>query len=150
MFAAGDYLLEPMIDMQSKRKNLMNILQGKHFFLKLIEVFLSALVLCGTVYFGVIALSNFVQRDWSSVTTMYDFIATILVVLLGFEVARLILVHSIIVVMELMLLVVARKMLYPDIPALDLVYCAVAFAVIVGVYYLYRRIPLKSLEDLTQ
>ena len=36
----------------------MNILQGKHFFLKLIEVFLSALVLCGTVYFGVIALSD--------------------------------------------------------------------------------------------
>ncbi len=150
MFAADDYLLEPMMDMPGEKKRLMNTRQGKHFFLKSIEVSLSAIVLCGTVYFGVIALSNFVYRDWSIVTTMYDFIATILVVLLGFEVARLILVHSIVVVMELMLLVVARKMLYPDIPALDLVYCAIAFAVVVGIYYLYRRIPLKSLEDLTQ
>ncbi len=150
MFAADDYLLEPMMDMPGEKKRLMNTRQGKHFSLKSIEVSLSAIVLCGTVYFGVIALSNFVYRDWSIVTTMYDFIATILVVLLGFEVARLILVHSIVVVMELMLLVVARKMLYPDIPALDLVYCAIAFAVVVGIYYLYRRIPLKSLEDLTQ
>lgn len=139
-----------MKDIQSKKTLFMNTERGQQLFLKSIEIFLTALVLCGVGYFGVIAFGEFLQRDWSSMTTMYDFIATILVVLLGFEVARLILVHSVTVVMELMLLVVARKMLYPEIPALDLMYCAIAFAIIVSVYYLHKSKSFASLEDLTR
>ena len=82
--------------------------------------------------------------------TMHDFIATVLVILLGFEVVRLILVHNIAVVLELMLLVIARKMLYPEISALDLMYCAGAFTMIIGVYYLYTLKPLRFVQDLTK
>jgi hypothetical protein len=132
------------------KKIITNILQGKDLVLKLTEIVLATIVFFGTAYFSVITLATFLHRDWSSVTTMYDFIAMVLIILLGFEVARLILVHNITVVLELTLLIIARKMLSPDIGALDLVYCAGAFAIIVGVYYLYEWKPLKSLEDLTE
>ncbi len=132
------------------KKIITNILQGKDLVLKLTEIVLATIVFFGTAYFSVITLATFLHRDWSSVTTMYDFIAMVLIILLGFEVARLILVHNITVVLELTLLIIARKMLSPDIGALDLVYCAGAFAIIVGVYYLYEWKPLKSLEDLTK
>lgn len=127
-----------------------DILKGKDVVLKVTEIVLATIIFCGVAYFSVVALSGFAYRDWSSVITMHDFIATVLVILLGFEVVRLILVHNISVVIELMLLIIARKMLSPDISALDLVYCAGAFAIIVGVYYFYQWKPLKSLEDLTQ
>ncbi|MFZ1720460.1 MAG: hypothetical protein WAU28_03860 [Candidatus Moraniibacteriota bacterium] len=136
--------------MQKIEKLITNILRGEDFILKLAEIVLTGLVLCGVVYFGVLAVGDFLHSDWSSMGTMYDFIATVLLILLGLEVARLILVHSIVVVMELMLLIIARKMLYPDISALEMIYCAIAFAIIVGVYYLYELKPLKSLEDLTK
>ncbi len=136
--------------MQTLRKLIANIVRGEDVLLHVAEIVLTILVFCGVVYFSVVALGDFLERDWSSVTTMYDFITTVLLVLLGLEVARLILVHSIVVVMELMLLIIARKMLYPDILALEMIYCAIAFAVVVGVYYLYELKPLKSLEDLTQ
>lgn len=136
--------------MQTLRKLIANIVRGEDVLLHVAEIVLTILVFCGVVYFGVVALGDFLERDWSSVATMYDFITTVLLVLLGLEVARLILVHSIVVVMELMLLIIARKMLYPDILALEMIYCAIAFAVVVGVYYLYELKPLKSLEDLTR
>lgn len=136
--------------MQKIEKHITGILWGEDVIVKLAEIVLTGLVFCGVVYFGVFAVGDFFQRDWSSMATMYDFIATILLILLGLEVARLILVHSIVVVMELMLLIIARKMLYPDILAIEMIYCAIAFAIIVGVYYVYELKPLKSLEDLTR
>jgi hypothetical protein len=81
---------------------------------------------------------------------MYEFISFILLALLGFELIRLILVHSITVVMELMLLIIARKMLYPEIVALDLLCCVIAFLLTIGAYYLYESKPLKGLEDITK
>lgn len=118
--------------------------------LEVVEIFLAVLVFCATVYFSWNTLQSFLWKDWSRMSVMYEFIAVILLILLALEVTRLILVHSITVVMELMLLILARKMLYPEIAALELLYCTVAFALVIGVYYLYELKPLKSLDDLTQ
>jgi hypothetical protein len=102
------------------------------------------------LYFSFNTGGSFLYKDWSSTSVMNEFISFILLVLLGFELIRLILVHSITVVMELMLLIIARKMLYPEIVALDLLYCVVAFLLTVGIYYFYELKPLKSLEDITK
>jgi hypothetical protein len=120
-----------------------------HSALEIVEIALAGVIFLGVMYFALNAGQSFLLRDWSSMSVMYEFISFILLVLLGLEVARLILVHSFSVVMELMLLIIARKMLYPDISALDLLFCTVAFAVVVGAYYLYELKPIKSLEDLT-
>lgn len=131
-------------------KLLADVWKAKDVLLKGAEVVLAAVMFCGAVYFGINAFVTFLHRDWSTTATVYDFITHVLVLLLAFEVVRLILVHSIAVVMELLLLVVARKMLYPDITGLDIMFYTVAFAVMVGVYYLYELKPLKSLDDLTK
>lgn len=117
--------------------------------IEIAEVVLATLIFCAVLYFSWKGMWVFQSKDWSQTVVMYEFISFVLVVLLGLEVARLILVRSIGVVMELMMLIVARKMLIPDIQALELVYCAIAFAIIVGVYYVHELKPLKSLENLT-
>lgn len=114
------------------------------------ESILTLAVFCAVVYFSLNTAIDFLDKDWSTTSVMYDFISFILLILLGFELMRLILVHSITVVMELMLLIIARKMLYPEIVALDLLYCVMAFLLTIGVYYLYELKPLKSLDDITK
>lgn len=118
--------------------------------LEIVEIVLAGVIMCAVAYYSFQGASNFLFMDWSRMSVMYEFISYILLILLGLEVARLILVHSITVVMELMLLIIARKMLYPDITALDLLFCAVAFVLVVGTYYLYEIKPLKGLEDMTK
>ena len=118
--------------------------------LEIMEVVLAIAVFCAVAYFSFHAAQGFLSKEWSSMSVMYEFISFILLILLGLEVTRLILVHSITVVMELMLLIIARKMLYPDITALDLLFCAVAFVLVIGIYYLYELKPIKSLEDITK
>ena len=125
-------------------------IQIRQSILEIVEIVLAGIIVCAVAYFSFHAGLSFLVMDWSSMTVMYQFISYILLVLLGLEVARLILVHSITVVMELMLLIIARKMLYPDITALDLLYCAIAFVLIVGIYYLYESRPIKSLEDISK
>lgn len=114
------------------------------------EIILSVTVFFSVVYFGFNAAQSFLLKDWSSMSVMHEFISFILLIILGLEVARLILVHSITVVMELMLLIIARKMLHPEIVAIDLLFTTVAFALIVGIFYLYELKPIKSLDDLTK
>ncbi len=118
--------------------------------LEVVEIALATVIFCAVVYFSFNTAQNFFFKDWSSMSVMYEFISFILLILLGLEVTRLILVHSITVVMELMLLIIARKMLYPEITALDLLYCAIAFVLVVGTYYLYELKPIKSLEDISK
>lgn len=118
--------------------------------LEIAEIILAAIVFFGVVYFGIEYGWGFLSKDWSNVSVIYEFISFILIMLLGFEVTRLILVHSITVVMELMLLVIARKMLQPDIAAIDLLFCVAAFCLTIGTYYLYEIKPIKSLMDLTK
>lgn len=132
------------------KKMLKNTVQARENLLEITEILLAAMVFISVVYFGMNGTLGFLAKDWSSMSVMYDFISFILLILLGLEVARLILVHSITVVMELMLLIVARKMLYPEIAPLDLLYCAMAFSLIVLIYYLYEIKPIKNLEDLTK
>lgn len=136
--------------MHTTEKLFVNIWHWKDLVLKMAELVLAVTMFCGVIYFGINISAGFLQADWSNIDTAYSLINTILVVLLGLEVARLIMVHSIGVVMELMMLVIARKMLHPDISGIDLIAYAVAFAVIVLVYYLYELKPLKSLGDLTK
>jgi len=125
-------------------------LQARQNTFEIVEIILAIIIVFAVAYFGFHAGLTFLSMDWSNMAAMYQFISYILLILLGIEVARLILVHSITVVMELMLLIIARKMLYPDITALDLLYCAIAFVLVVGIYYLYEHKPIKSLEDITK
>lgn len=124
--------------------------QGRKLLIKGLENVLALLVLGGVIYFGINGLSDFFTKDWSSIITFYQFISFILLLLVGIELIRLMLSHSITTVLELMILIVARKMLDPNIDALGLLLSVIALGILVSINYLYALKPLKSLEDLTQ
>jgi hypothetical protein len=132
------------------RQFVNTIKKARHSVLEIAEGFLALVMFFAVLYFCFNMAESFLYKDWSNTSVMYEFISFVLLVLLGFELIRLILVHSIAVVMELMLLIIARKMLYPEIAALDLLYCVIAFLLTVGGYYFYELKPLKSLEDITK
>jgi len=123
----------------------------EHFqkFIKIFELLLAGLVLAAVIYFGSSSFSSFLEMDWSNIATFYQFISYILLLLVGVELVRLIVLHTITTVLELMILIVARKMLSPDLDSLALLYNVVALALLVGINYVYALKPLKSLDDLT-
>jgi len=118
-------------------------------FIKFFELLLAALILLAVLYFGFNGTYDFLVRDWSSTATFYEFIAFVLLLLVGVELIRLIVLHSITTVLELMILIVARKMLSPDLDSLGIIISVVALAILVGINYVYALKPIKSLDDLT-
>jgi len=124
----------------------------KDNFLKSIKVFellLAALVFLGVFFFAANSIGGFLEMDWSKIDTFYHFISYILLLLVGVELIRLIVLHSLATVLELMILIVARKMLSPDLDALGILLSVVALSILVGINYIYALKPLKSLDDLT-
>lgn len=117
--------------------------------MKITEIILALCVFLAVIHFSIETARGFFCEDWSEISVMYEFISFSMLIFLGLEIIRLILIQSINVVMELILLIIARKMLYSDITPFDLLLCVVAFCLTVGVYYLHGIKPIKSLEDLT-
>lgn len=81
--------------------------------------------------FGV--LSN---MDWSSIATFYEMLNRVLLIVIGLEFVRMLMVRNLISVLELLAFVVARKMLKPDMPGFDLMLGAAAFVLLIGTRYL--------------
>lgn len=118
--------------------------------IKFLESTLALFVLVGVINFGINGIGGFFLKDWYNIATFYQFISFILLLLVGIELIRLMVSHSITTVLELMILIVARKMLDPKIDALGILFSVIALGILVGINYLYALKPLKSLEDLTQ
>jgi len=117
--------------------------------MKIFEIMLAVFVFLSVVYFGFNTVGSFLGKDWSDIATFYQFISFILLLLVGIELIRLIVFHSITTVLELMILIVARKMLSPDLDSHEILLSVVALAILVGINYVYARKPLKGLTDLT-
>jgi hypothetical protein len=78
---------------------------------------------------GAIALSG---MDWSSTETFYELIYRALLLVIGLELVRMLVAHSLAAVLELLAFVIARKMLKPDLTALDIILGVVAFVALLG------------------
>ena len=115
----------------------------------IVEKVLAAAVCIGIVVFAFQGLRSFLFRDWGSPETFYAFISFVLLLLLGVELIRLLMFHSFTTVLELIILIISRKMLKPDISSADILTLIISIAVVVAIYYVYSRHPLKELEDLS-
>lgn len=101
---------------------------------KSIELFeyLFALVVLFAVVISVLAsLTSFMQFDWSSNKAFYDFIYRVLLLVIGLELARLLITHNIQAVLELIAFVIARKTLKPDITSLDILFIVISFFLLI-------------------
>jgi hypothetical protein len=97
----------------------------------LFEYLFAVVVLFAVVISVFASLNNFVQFDWGSNKSFYDFIYRILLLVIGLELARLLITHNLQAVLELIAFVIARKTLKPDITSLDILFIVISFFLLI-------------------
>lgn len=94
--------------------------------------YLFAVVVLFAVIISVIASFNtFIQFDWANNKSFYDFIYRVLLLVIGLELARLLITHNLQAVLELIAFVIARKTLKPDITSLDILFIVLSFFLLI-------------------
>lgn len=115
-----------------KRYSTDGIAQSYAQIVKWFERLLALGVLIGVIahtVFSVIVLSG---MDWRHTETFYDLVYRVLLLVIGLELVRMLVVHDLMAILELLAFVIARKMLKPDIVALDIVLAVSAFVALLA------------------
>jgi hypothetical protein len=101
---------------------------------------LSLVVLAGCLVSLIQGVRKMAGADWSATDTFYDLIYRILLLVIGLELVRMLYTHSLAAVLELLAFVIARKMLKPDLTAMDIILSVLAFVILLaGRKYLMSR-----------
>lgn len=119
-------------------------------YVKVVESLLAAVVFVALIAYASQSMLGFTTADWQQTSTFYDFISSVLLILVGLELIRLMIFHNFSTVLELLILIIARKMLSPEIDALNILFGVLAISVIMAMSYVYELKPIKSLKDLSQ
>ncbi len=125
------------------KKNLREIIPAV---IKWIEKGLATGVILGVIIYIVSSVAVFWTANWQSKETFYDLIYRVLLVTIGLELARMLVTHSFLAILELLAFVVARKMLKPDLTAVDIVLGTLAFVSLLGAYR-YFVVPIIKLDS---
>ncbi len=107
------------------------------------EKVLASIVILGVIVYGIGSVQALVQMDWSQSETFYQFIYRVLLLIIGLELARMLVTHSISAVLELLSFVIARKMLKPDLTSVDIILSVLAFVALATA----RHYVLKPSND---
>ncbi len=103
---------------------------------KFLAVAVLACVILAAVYGGIFLAG----LDWTAKETFYELIYRMLLLVIGLELVRMLITHSLAAVLELLAFVIARKMLKPDLTAVDIILSVLAFvALLAGRKYLMSR-----------
>jgi len=107
---------------------------------KWLERILALAVLAGVLVSAVHGAIFLARADWSSTEAFYELIYRSLLLVIGLELVRMLITHSLGAVLELLAFVIARKMLKPDLSALDVALVVAAFvALLAGRKHLLSR-----------
>lgn len=118
------------------------------------EIFLAAVIIVAIIIslfhsFGVVQ-----SMDWSSIDTFYELINRLLLIAIGLEFVRMLVVRDLVSVLELVAFIVARKMLKPDATSMDLMLGSIAFVTLTaaryGIAFYHKKTGDKRLPILTQ
>ncbi len=107
------------------------------------EKILAGIVILGVVLYAFGSARSMIAMDWSNNESFYQFIYRVLLLIIGLELARMLVTHSISAVLELLAFVIARKMLKPDLSSLDIILSVLAFVALAGA----RRYFVSSEND---
>lgn len=106
-----------------------------------IERGLAFAILVGVAAFAfgsAIALSG---MDWSTTATLYEMIYRVLILVIGVELIRTLVTHDLGAVLELLAFVIARKLLKPDLTAMDILLSVTAFVILLIARRFFLRLP---------
>jgi len=112
-----------------------------------LEIVLAALVLVGILFAAGAAIRELWALDWTASSTFDRLLNRVLFIAIGLELVRMLVVHSLRAILEMLAFAIARNMLTPNPAAFDIALGAVAFAVLLaaGRYFLAPA-PKKDLE----
>ena len=97
-----------------------------------LERLLAFVILLGVIAFAFGSVSALLVLDWHSTETFYELIYRTFLLVIGVELIRTLLTHDLFAILELLAFVVARKMLKPELPTLDILLGVAAFVVLPG------------------
>lgn len=106
--------------------------------LSLEKVVAGATVIAVMVY-GYESIKVLMLMDWASTETFYEFINRALIAVIGLELVRMLVNHSIGAVLELLAFVIARKMLKPDLESFDIALSAVSFVALMAARHFFME-----------
>ena len=111
-----------------------------------LEIALAALVLVGILFAAGAAIRELWGLDWTASATFDRLLNRVLFIAIGLELVRMLVVHSLRAILEMIAFAIARNMLTPNPAAFDMALGAVAFAVLLaaGRYFLAPAAPRKD------
>jgi hypothetical protein len=103
-----------------------------------LEIVLAALVLVGILFAAGAAVRELWGLDWTASATFDRLLNRVLFIAIGLELVRMLVVHSLRAILEMLAFAIARNMLTPNPASFDIALGAVAFAVLLaaGRYFL--------------
>ncbi len=105
----------------------------------LLEKFVAFAVLVGVIAYAVHSIFALVVMDWSMTDTYHELINRVLAVIIGLELIRMLVSHSIAAVLELLAFVIARKMLKPDLDSIDVTAGVAAFVALMAARHFFTE-----------
>lgn len=118
---------------------MIHFIPSYRVLLKAAEQLLAGVVLVGVVFAGVGSVQALSVMDWRATDAMYELVYRVLLLVIGLELARMLVTHDLLAVVELLAFVIARKMLKPDLTSVDVALGVGAFAaLLLARYYVLR------------
>lgn len=116
--------------------------------LRAAEWVLASGIFLACIVYGYFSLQYFTGVDWALSETFYEVIYRVLLIVIGLELARLLIAHSLLAIPELLAFVIARKLLKPDLTSLDILFGVISFGLILASeHYFFRELRMKSVDD---
>lgn len=114
-----------------------------------LEITLAALVLVGILFAAGAAVRELWGLDWTASATFDRLLNRVLFIAIGLELVRMLVVHSLRAILEMLAFAIARNMLTPNPAAFDIALGAVAFAVLLAAGRYFLAPPAKPASEPT-
>jgi hypothetical protein len=116
----------------------------------LLEKIVAVAVIIGVIVYGVQSAVVLTGLDWAVTETFYELIHRVLAVIIGLELVRMLVSHSIASVLELLAFVIARKMLKPDLESLDVMLGVLAFVSLMAARHYFTETRFLESQDVDE
>jgi hypothetical protein len=114
---------------------------------KWLERGLALAILAGILAFAFSSATALPGMDWRDTATFYEMIYRVLILVIGVELIRTLVTHDLAAVLELLAFVIARKLLKPDLTALDILLSVSAFALLLIARRYFLRRPSNEATE---
>jgi len=98
--------------------------------------------------FSLRSTQTLAAMDWRLPETFYELIYRVLLLVIGIELVRTLVTHDLRSILELLAVVVARKLLKPDLAVLDILLSVLAFVALLAAnhFWLSPSLPPEGKE----